>query len=82
MTGVSLISTLLSLPTWVLLGGLGLWVPQLLWFNKMLRGSIKVINDGLKRMDSNHDKQTKPVAENELEDSMVSPLEEKCQKSD
>jgi len=92
MTGVSLISTFFSLPTWVLFGGLGLWVPQLMWFNKMVRGSIKVIKDGLKRMDSNQDKETKPVVANKSEvnksevnkseDTEDSPLEEKCQKLD
>jgi len=83
MTGMSLFTTLSSLPMWVIVGGLGLWVPQLMWFNKMLRGSIKVIKDGLERMDS-QDKQKKPVvSELKSEDSEESTLEEKlCQKLD
>jgi len=52
-----------------------------MWFNKMVRGSIKVIKDGVKRMDS-QDKQKKPVltrkSEEDTEDSNLE--EEKCQK--
>jgi len=83
MTGLSLFTTFASLPLWVLVGGLGLWVPQLMWFNKMVRGSIKVIKDGLVRMDS-QDKQKKPVgSELRSEDSEESTLEKKsCQKLD
>ena len=80
MTGLSLITTFLSLPNWVLFGVLGLWFPQLMWFNKMVRGSIKVIRDGVKRMDS-QDKQKKPVLAPKSEDTEDSNLEEeKCQK--
>ena len=52
-----------------------------MWFNKMVRGSIKVIRDGVKRMDS-QDKQKKPVlAPTKSEDTEDSNLEEeKCQK--
>ena len=51
MTGLSLITTFFSLPMWVHLGVLGLWTPQLMWFNKMLRGSIKVIMEQMDRME-------------------------------
>jgi len=51
MTGLSLITTFFSLPLWVHLGVLGLWTPQLMWFNKMLRGSVKVIMEQMGRME-------------------------------
>jgi len=80
MTGLSLFTTFRSLPNWVLFGVLGLWFPQLMWFNKMVRGSIKVIKDGVRRMDS-QDKQKKPVLTPQPEDTEDSNLEEeKCQK--
>lgn len=41
--GLSLISTIISIPCWCHIATLGLWLPQLFWFNKMLRGSLKVI---------------------------------------
>lgn len=39
------ISSLLSTPLWVHLAVAGLWFPQLLWFCKMVKGSIKLIKD-------------------------------------
>ena len=41
--GLSLISTIISIPCWVHAATISLWLPQLFWFNKMLRGSLKVI---------------------------------------
>ena len=51
MTGLLLITIFFSLPMWVHLGVLGLWTPQLMWFNKMLRRSIKVIMEQMKRIE-------------------------------
>jgi len=42
------ISSLLSSPLWVHCAVAGLWLPQLFWFGKMLRGSIKLITDSKK----------------------------------
>ena len=39
---LDLVSTILSIPTWVNTATLMLWTPQLFWFNKMVRGSIKI----------------------------------------
>jgi len=43
--GVSLLSTLASLPFWVHCIVIGLWAPQLIWFHRMLRGSLKLIRE-------------------------------------
>merc|ERR1712098_394358 len=57
MTGLSLSSILSSSPLWVHFLVLGLWTPQLLWFKKMLKGSLKIIrgcksrvNEGQKKI--------------------------------
>ena len=49
--GISLISTIISIPCWCHIATLGLWLPQLFWFNKMLKGSLKVIRGRKKRED-------------------------------
>jgi len=49
--GISLISTIISIPCWCHIATLGLWFPQLFWFNKMLKGSLKVIKDRQRRSD-------------------------------
>ena len=89
MTGLSLITVFFSLPLWVHLGVLGLWTPQLMWFNKMLRGSIKVIKDGMARMEDQkkQKKQKKPIVVQKSvdpDDSDISDQSEEqlCQKLD
>ena len=52
---MSLMATIVSVPVWVNLATLGLWCPQLFWFNKMLRGSLKVIKDRNKRLHKSED---------------------------
>jgi len=47
--GLSLISTIISIPCWVHAATFSLWFPQLFWFNKMLKGSLKVIKDRQRR---------------------------------
>ncbi|XP_023341058.1 protein FAM57A [Eurytemora carolleeae] len=42
-------TVLLSVPLWVHLAVAGLWFPQLLWFVKMVKGSIKLIRDANKK---------------------------------
>merc|ERR1712107_900730 len=37
----TLMATLLSIPLWVHLAVIGLWSPQLIWFHRMLKGSLK-----------------------------------------
>ena len=49
--GISLISTIISIPCWVHVATFSLWFPQLFWFNKMLKGSLKVIRGRKKRED-------------------------------
>ena len=49
--GISLISTIISIPCWVHAATFSLWFPQLFWFNKMLKGSLKVIKDRQRRSD-------------------------------
>ena len=46
---ISLISTIISIPCWVHAATFSLWFPQLFWFNKMLKGSLKVIKDRQRR---------------------------------
>jgi len=48
---ISLISTIISIPCWVHMATFSLWFPQLFWFNKMLKGSLKVIKDRQRRSD-------------------------------
>lgn len=45
----SLLSALLSISPWVHLAVLGLWSPQLIWFHRMLKGSLKLIKEAKKR---------------------------------
>ena len=42
---LSLSATLSSIPLWCHLATLGLWFPQLIWFSKMVKGSIKILKD-------------------------------------
>ena len=42
---LSLSATLTSIPLWCHLATLGLWFPQLIWFSKMVKGSIKILKD-------------------------------------
>ena len=51
VVGLSLISTIISIPCWVHAATISLWLPQLFWFNKMLKGSLKVIKDRQRRSD-------------------------------
>jgi len=43
MTGLSMFSVISTTPLWVHLLVLGLWAPQLVWFNKMLKGTVKIL---------------------------------------
>jgi len=43
------VGVLLSSPLWAHLAVGGLWFPQLLWFGKMLKGSIKLIADSRRK---------------------------------
>lgn len=43
--GMDMSTVLLTTPVWVHLLVIGLWTPQLLWFNRMLRGSLKIIRE-------------------------------------
>ena len=52
---LSLTATIASIPPWVNLATLGLWTPQLIWFNKMLKGSLKVIKERQKRLAKSSD---------------------------
>lgn len=45
----TLMATLLSIPLWVHLAVIGLWSPQLIWFHRMLKGSLKLIKDAKER---------------------------------
>lgn len=49
VVGMSLVATLASIPAWVHLAVIGLWSPQLIWFHRMLKGSIKLIRESKKR---------------------------------
>ena len=42
---LSLSASLASIPLWCHLATLGLWFPQLIWFSKMVKGSIKILKD-------------------------------------
>ena len=42
---LSLSATMTSIPLWCHLATLGLWFPQLIWFSKMVKGSIKILKD-------------------------------------
>jgi len=74
VSGLSLLSTIISVPMWVHLAVIGLWTPQLMWFNRMLKGSIKVIKERKKRMENI--KKPLPVLKSEDSDDQL------CQKLD
>jgi len=38
------LTALLNLPLWVHCAVMGLWAPQLVWFNKMIKGTIKLLS--------------------------------------
>jgi len=65
--GLSLISTIIAIPCWVHAATFSLWLPQLFWFNKMLKGSLKVIKERQRRSDKsdemlrNSEKKTKEI---------------------
>ena len=46
---ISLLHTIASIPAWVNAATLLLWTPQLVWFVKMLKGSIKIFKDRQER---------------------------------
>jgi len=50
VSGLSLITTFITIPMWVHLAVIGLWTPQLMWFNRMVKGTVKIINDRKKRL--------------------------------
>lgn len=52
---ISIMAAITSTPAWVHLATLGLWSPQLIWFHKMLKGSLKVIKDRQKRLSNSTD---------------------------
>ena len=47
---MSLVDTMVSIPGWVHLATLALWSPQLVWFSKMVKGSVKIFKDRQKRL--------------------------------
>jgi len=81
MAGSSFFGTLVSVPFWVHFGVLGLWTPQLLWFHKMVKGSIKVVKDQLDRMELQGKEKKSPVVVLKSKDSEDSG-EEDLQKLD
>jgi len=68
---VSLLSTLLSISPWVHLAVLGLWSPQLIWFHRMLKGSLKLIKEANKRnkVEEEKEEEEKEVEKKEDEES-------------
>merc|ERR1712158_253688 len=69
---MSLLSTLLSISPWVHLAVLGLWSPQLIWFHRMLKGSLKLIKEAKKRkkvVEENIQQEEEEVEEKEDEES-------------
>ena len=60
--GLSLLATISTIPCWVNIATLGLWTPQLFWFNKILQGSIKVIRDQQRRLGKSDDVSSKANA--------------------
>jgi hypothetical protein len=57
---------------WVYLAVIGLWTPQMMWFNRMLKGSIKVIKNQIERMENK--KKPKPPSVLNSEDSVVTQM--------
>jgi len=49
LVNMTLLASLLSISPWVHLAVLGLWSPQLIWFHRMLKGSLKLIKDAKKK---------------------------------
>lgn len=77
----SLVTTLATLPLWVHCVVMGLWGPQLIWFNRMLKGSIKLIKDR-KRTTCPPEKTTSP-SEHSLKEANGGPdlVDEQVQES-
>jgi len=78
---MSLLSTLLSISPWVHLAVMGLWSPQLIWFHRMLKGSLKLIKDAKKRnkvVEGNNPEEEEKVEEKEkgLEEEIESEKQE------
>lgn len=48
-TGLGLLSSILAMPTHCHIATISLWLPQLVWFNKMVKGSIKLLSEKEKR---------------------------------
>ena len=44
-TGLGLVSSILAMPTHCHIATISLWLPQLVWFNKMVKGSIKLLSE-------------------------------------
>ena len=45
--GLAPAATLAAIPLWCHLGSLALWLPQLVWFAKIARGSAKLVREKL-----------------------------------
>ena len=43
--GLAPAATLAAIPLWCHLGSLALWLPQLVWFTKIARGSAKLVRE-------------------------------------
>jgi len=48
------LSTLLNVPYWTHFAVMGLWAPQLLWFNKMIKGTIKLLSPKSNQQQQQH----------------------------
>eukprot|EP00092_Neocalanus_flemingeri_P018555 GFUD01020092.1.p1 GENE.GFUD01020092.1~~GFUD01020092.1.p1 ORF type:complete len:312 (-),score=45.39 GFUD01020092.1:162-1097(-) len=84
VSGLSLITAILTVPMWVHLSVIGLWTPQLMWFNRMLKGSIKIIKDRQKRIENGKKPPVKLISEDSPEEDSGEEDSAKklCQKLD
>ena len=47
-TGLGLVPSLQVMPAHCHIATISLWLPQLVWFNKMVKGSIKLLSESKK----------------------------------
>merc|ERR1712130_37599 len=73
----SILSALLSISPWVHLAVLGLWSPQLIWFHRMLKGSLKLIKEAKKGKrvveETNQPEEEKEAEESEKQEENLIP---------
>jgi len=74
---MSILSALLSISPWVHLAVLGLWSPQLIWFHRMLKGSLKLIKEAKKGKkvveETNQPEEEKEAEESEKQEENLIP---------